>query len=88
MSRPLVISDCDEVLLHMVAHFKDWLEESQGVRFELKGNNFGTAMRWADSGEPLEQKDVWRFLGGFFDTEMHRQLPIEDPSRKSGAVRP
>ena len=76
MSRPLVISDCDEVLLHMVAHFKEWLEESEGVRFELKGNNFGTAMRWADTGEPLEQKDIWRFLGGFFDTQMHRQLPI------------
>lgn len=77
MSKPLVISDCDEVLLHMVAHFKDWLEESQGVRFELKGNNFATAMRWEKTGEPLEQQDIWRFLGGFFDTEMHRQLPIE-----------
>ena len=76
MSRPLVISDCDEVLLHMVAHFKEWLEESEGVRFELKGNNFGTAMRWADTGKPLEQKDIWHFLGGFFDTQMHRQLPI------------
>jgi FMN phosphatase YigB (HAD superfamily) len=77
MSKPLVISDCDEVLLHMVAHFKEWLEESQGVRFELKGNNFATAMRWEKTGEPLEQQDIWRFLGGFFDTEMHRQLPIE-----------
>nr|WP_298899437.1 HAD family hydrolase [uncultured Altererythrobacter sp.] len=77
MSRPLVISDCDEVLLHMVAPFKDWLEESQGVRFELKGNNFATAMRWADSGETLAQEDIWKFLGGFFDTEMHRQMPID-----------
>ncbi|MFZ9395551.1 MAG: HAD family hydrolase [Erythrobacter sp.] len=77
MSRPLVISDCDEVLLHMVAHFKEWLEESEGVRFELRGNNFATAMRWADTGEPLSQQDIWRFLGGFFDTQMHRQLPIE-----------
>lgn len=77
MSRPLVISDCDEVLLHMVAHFKEWLEESEGVRFELKGNNFATAMRWEKTGEPLEQADIWRFLGGFFDSQMHRQLPIE-----------
>ncbi|QIG54412.1 HAD family hydrolase [Altererythrobacter sp. BO-6] len=76
MSRPLVISDCDEVLLHMVAHFKEWLEESEGVRFELKGNNFATAMRWEKTGEPLEQADIWRFLGGFFDSQMHRQLPI------------
>ena len=77
MSKPLVISDCDEVLLHMVAHFKEWLEESQGVTFKLQGNNFGTAMRWQSNGEPLEQNDIWRMLGGFFDTEMHRQLPIE-----------
>lgn len=76
MSRPLVISDCDEVLLHMVAHFKEWLEESQGVSFNLVGNNFATAMRWQDSGEPLGEKDIWRKLGGFFDTEMDRQLPI------------
>ena len=76
MSRPLVISDCDEVLLHMVAHFKEWLEESQGVSFNLVGNNFATAMRWQDSGEPLGEKDIWRKLGGFFDTEMDRQRPI------------
>lgn len=77
MSRPLVISDCDEVLLHMVAHFKDWLEESQGVNFNLVGNNFATAMRWQDSGEALGERDIWRMLGGFFDTEMDRQLPID-----------
>lgn len=76
MSRPLVISDCDEVLLHMIVHFKDWLEESQGVDFNLVGNNFATAMRWQETGKPVEERDMWRLLGGFFDTEMHRQHPI------------
>ncbi|MBD2843412.1 HAD family hydrolase [Erythrobacter rubeus] len=76
MSRPLIISDCDEVLLHMVSHFKDWLEESQGVDFNLDGANFGEALRWQKSGELLEANEVWRMLGGFFDTEMERQLPI------------
>lgn len=76
MSRPLIVSDCDEVLLHMVAHFKEWLEESQGVAFKLEGNNFTTAMRWQETGDPLAQEDIWRMLGRFFDTEMHRQLPI------------
>ena len=28
MSRPLLITDCDEVLLHMVAHFDAWLDEA------------------------------------------------------------
>lgn len=76
MSRPLVVSDCDEVLLRMVAHFRDWLAESQDVTFALEGNNFATAMRWSETGEPLAEKDIWRMLGGFFDTEMHRQDPI------------
>ncbi|MBD3729234.1 MAG: HAD family hydrolase [Sphingomonadales bacterium] len=77
MSRPLIISDCDEVLLHMVAHFRDWLGESEGVDFRMDSADFSQAMRWQASGEPVEVKDIWRLLGAFFDTEMHRQLPIE-----------
>ena len=76
MTRPLIISDCDEVLLHMVAPFKDWLEESQGVNFDLGTGNFGEALRWQGTGELLEATDVWNLLGGFFDTEMPRQKPI------------
>ena len=75
--KPLIVSDCDEVLLHMVAHFKAWLEESEGVDFNLQGNNFAQSMRWQESGEPVGEKDIWRLLGGFFDTEMGRQNPIE-----------
>ncbi|MGB3806695.1 MAG: HAD family hydrolase [Erythrobacter sp.] len=75
-ARPLVISDCDEVILHMVAPFRDWLGESQGVDFDLAGSNFSEAMRWQENGELLEQKEIWRLLGGFFETEMDRQMPI------------
>lgn len=77
MSRPLIISDCDEVLLHMVAHFRDWLGESEGVDFTIGSNNFAEAMRWRESGERVGERDMWRLLGRFFDTEMDRQLPIE-----------
>lgn len=76
MSRPLVISDCDEVILHMVAPFKVWLEESQGIDFDLSGGDFGKALRWRESGEFLAPDDIWKKLGGFFDTEMESQLPI------------
>lgn len=76
MSRPLVISDCDEVLLYMVAPFRDWLAEGQGVRFEMVGNDFAGAMKYAESGKPVPPEEIWRLLRGFFDTEMHRQTPI------------
>ena len=53
-SRPLLISDCDEVLLHMVVPFGEWLEESQPVSFRLVGNDFGKAIRDKVTGEPVE----------------------------------
>ncbi|MGI8943716.1 MAG: HAD family hydrolase [Qipengyuania sp.] len=86
MSRPLIISDCDEVLLHMVAHFRDWLHEETEVDFVMTGADFGQAMRWRTSGETLEKKDIWRYLGRFFETEMDRQLPIAGAIEGIGAL--
>ncbi|NQX93561.1 MAG: HAD family hydrolase [Erythrobacter sp.] len=76
MSRPLIISDCDEVLMYMVAPFKEWLEASQGVDFHLEGHNFAQALRWQKDGTILEPADIWKMLGRFFDTEMDSQKPI------------
>jgi len=72
MSRPLLISDCDEVLLHMISHFREWLAEDHQVDFNLAAEGFRGAMREAD-GRPVEEARVWALLDLFFDTEMHRQ---------------
>jgi FMN phosphatase YigB (HAD superfamily) len=80
MTKPLIISDCDEVLLHMVVPFAQWLDETQGVTFSMQGNDFAKAVRRKDSGELLDGPEIWRLLQGFFDGEMHRQTAI------SGAV--
>jgi len=74
MSRPLVVTDCDEVLLHMVRHFRDWLGEAHGIGFELDGNPFATMTH--SSGETLADDEKWRYLELFFDTEMPRQTAI------------
>ena len=76
MSRPLVISDCDEVLLHMIAPYRDWLLEKHGILFDVSTHDFMRAMRYAKSGELVETDDIWRLLNLFFDTEMPRQYPI------------
>ena len=76
-ARPLIVSDCDEVLLHMVSHFRDWLAEEEGVEFIMEGADFSSAMRYADSGDRLEQEVIWRLLNKFFDNEMDRQHPID-----------
>ena len=36
MTRPLLICDCDEVLLHMVRHFGTWLRERHDIAFDAK----------------------------------------------------
>lgn len=77
MNRPLVVTDCDEVLLHMVRHFRDWLGETHTIDFVLDGNPFAQAFRRRNSSEILSDADKWRYLTLFFDTEMHRQTAIE-----------
>ncbi len=76
MSRPLVISDCDEVLLHMIAPFRDWLGEAHQIDFDLSGREFHQAMTRRGTGEAVDPTEVWPLLNRFFDDEMHRQMPI------------
>lgn len=76
MAKPLIISDCDEVLLHMIVPFGEWLNETQDVSFKLVGNDFGKAIRRKENDEAVEPAEIWRLLNLFFDNEMHRQSPI------------
>ena len=77
MTRPLVVTDCDEVLLHMVRHFRQWLDEVHGVEFALAGDPFVQSMKRRGSEEEMTEEQVWDLLGGFFDTQMHSQTAIE-----------
>jgi len=73
VSRPLLISDCDDVLLHMVPHFAAWIEEAHGCTFILDERGLGGAVRDRNTGAPLPRERVWELLDGFFISEMHRQ---------------
>lgn len=76
MSRPLLITDCDEVLLHMVSHFGTWLGEAHAIDFTPDGGDFSNAMKRRADGSFLSRAEMWPLLGGFFDTEMHRQTLV------------
>jgi hypothetical protein len=76
MSRPLLITDCDEVLLHMVAHFADWLDEEHGVHFGLESGQFAEALTDRRTGETVPVDQVWPLLEGFFRGQMHRQTLV------------
>ena len=76
MTRPLVITDCDEVLMHMVVPFAQWVDEEHGVLFRMEDASFAGALKRKECGTPLEAAEVWPLLDGFFRTEMGRQTEI------------
>jgi hypothetical protein len=74
--RPLLITDCDEVLLHMVKHFGVWLGETHAIDFNLGGGDFADSMKRRDGSPPPTRDEMWALLGGFFPAEMHRQTLV------------
>ena len=88
MTRPLLITDCDEVLLHMVTHFGAWLGEAHDIDFALVDGNFAGAMRRRACGSVLPREEAWPLLGGFFDTEMHRQTLVPHAREALAALAP
>lgn len=75
--KPLLISDCDEVLLHMVVPFQQWLDSEKHIHFDLESGDFVDALRHKHDGTVVAREEVWPLLQSFFDTEMHRQGAID-----------
>ena len=72
MSRPLLISDCDEVILHFIPHFADWLKEEADLHFDIDAASFGGSLT-DGQGRTVPQERMWSLLDLFFEREMHRQ---------------
>ena len=86
MSRPLLISDCDEVLLHMVSHFADWLGEEHKVHFDVDSGRFENAFTDSASGAALDNDRVWPLLHQFFREQMHRQTLVPGAVEALGRI--
>ncbi len=76
MKKPLLITDCDEVLLHMVGPFGVWLDEDHHIQFKPTGADFANTLRYKANGGVVPSEKIWPLLDGFFETEMRRQTLI------------
>lgn len=72
--KPLLICDCDEVLLHMVRHFGLWLDEVHRIEFDPANHDWGRAR--GPDGAPVSIDAMWGYLDGFFPAEMGRQTLV------------
>lgn len=74
--KPLLITDCDEVLLHMVRHFGTWLDEAHDIDFRPNGSDFTNSMRRRADDSFVEAETMWGYLDGFFPDQMDRQTLV------------
>ena len=86
MTRPLLITDCDEVLLHMVAHFADWLDESHHIMFRPEEGDFAGGLKRKATGERVPTEEVWTLLDAFFRSEMRRQTLVPGALEALGRI--
>jgi hypothetical protein len=75
--RPLLILDCDEVILEFAGPFARWLREARAV--DLTFNSFALVgnMRHLADGRPVDPADFPALLNGFFAEGQHLQAPAE-----------
>ncbi|MBX9797343.1 HAD family hydrolase [Sphingomonas sp.] len=83
--KPLLICDCDEVLLHMVRHFGLWLRERHDIDFSLATGDFTQAMKRPD-GSGLTREEMWGLLDQFFPGEMERQTLVPHAAEALAAL--
>jgi hypothetical protein len=76
MSRPLIISDCDGVLLEFVAPFVAYLDSVHDLTLRLDSFALTGNVRDRD-GRAIEPAAFPPLLDGFFTTHMPSQAPVK-----------
>ncbi|MBS3960784.1 MAG: HAD family hydrolase [Sandarakinorhabdus sp.] len=73
--KPLLILDCDEVILLFAGPFARWLREARDI--DLRFDSFALAgnLRHIGSGELVAAAGVPALLDGFFEHGQHLQAP-------------
>ncbi|MCS6986366.1 MAG: HAD family hydrolase [Sphingomonadaceae bacterium] len=74
--RPLLILDCDEVVLRFVAPFRRWLGEVHGLELQLRSFALTGNVRDA-AGEPVPPERVAKLVDDFFASGQRLQSPVE-----------
>lgn len=85
-NRPLLITDCDEVLLHMVTPFGEWLDEAHAIDFALDRPDFSSALTRRADSSVVGEEHIGPLLDAFFTTEMHRQTLVPHVQRALATI--
>jgi hypothetical protein len=75
MPRPLVICDCDEVLLHFADPFRSYLGDVHDMELRFDSFSLAGSIRRRACGSGITQAEVEPLLDGFFESWIDRQYP-------------
>lgn len=75
--RPLIITDCDEVLMHFAAPFAAYLGSEHAMDLKFQSFSLAGSITRRSSGASLEQHEVEPLIDGFFATHIHTQTPVD-----------
>ena len=74
--RPLLVTDCDEVILHMIVPFGQWLDEAHAIDLDMGADELTAMMTHRDTGDRVDRERIWPLFEEFFEHEMGRQYPF------------
>lgn len=75
--KPLLILDCDEVILRFVDPLARWLDAEHAIDLRLDSFALAGNMRHRDSGELVAAAQFPALLDGFFARGQHLQFPTD-----------
>ena len=85
-ARPLIISDCDEVLMHFTSPFADYLAAQHEMDMVLDSFSLADSIRHRATGEPVGQAAIWPLLDSFFETHITTQYPVAGAAEALAAL--
>ncbi|MCU0829908.1 MAG: hypothetical protein MUC58_00050 [Rhizobiaceae bacterium] len=84
-TRPLIVCDVDEVILHFVEPFGAFLDH-KGWTFTPRSYRLTGNIHARDGGAAATQEQVWALLGDFFAAQHEWQTPIADAREELHAL--
>lgn len=73
--KPLLVCDCDEVLMSFARPFAEHLEEVHELELRFESFALSGNIRRRSDGEPIAESEIPGLLTSFFRGGMDRQLP-------------
>lgn len=83
--KPLIVSDCDEVLMQFIAGLERYLE-TEGLWLDLQSFALTGNIKRKDTGEALPASDMPGLIQRFFASSTHSLIPVPGAAKALSAL--